>query len=306
MSFVDSGTGAGTGAGTGTRTTRMPPGPPRRATFSLLRMLILDRLALMTSAAEYGDIVRLAIGPRKLYFFNHPDYAKHVLADNAGNYHKGIGLVQAKRALGDGLLTSEGDLWRKQRKAIQPAFQHKRIARQADVIAEEAAGLVARLRARVGGEPVDVVREMTGLTLGVLGRTLLGTDLGAYGSIGHSFEAIQDQAIFEMVTQGTVPTWVPLPKQLRFRRARRDLERVVQRLVADRAARGDDGDDGDDVVTRLLASTHMEADPRVGRRARSAGPSICSTGTRRSSRGCAKRWSARSATGRRTSMICTG
>jgi cytochrome P450 len=242
----------------------VPPGPPRTATFTLLNRLLRDRLALMSNAAEqYGDAVRMAIGPKTLYFFNHPDYAKHVLADNSANYTKGIGLVQARRALGDGLLTSEGELWRKQRKTIQPAFQVKRIAGQAGVVAEEAARLVARLRALSGTGPVDVSRELTGLTLGVLGRTLLDEDLAGYASIGHSFEAVQDQAMFEMVTIGSVPTWLPLPNQLRFRRARAELQQVVDALVEVRDARPTA--DGDDVLSRLIESVRAEDDPRVGR-----------------------------------------
>jgi enediyne biosynthesis protein E7 len=241
-----------------------PPGPPRTATPGLLKKLIKDRLGLMTSAAgDYGDAVLMSIGPVSLYFFNHPDHAKHVLADNSANYHKGFGLAQARRALGDGLLTSEGDLWRKQRKVIQPAFQHKRMAQQAGIVVEEAEGLVARLRAHEDGGPVDVLGEMTELTLGVLGRTLLDADLGAFDSIGQSFEAVQDQAMFEAMSLSKVPVWLPLPKQLRFRRARRDLQQVVDRLVEERTARG--GADGDDVLSRLIVSTRQEDDPKVGR-----------------------------------------
>ncbi|NKE61628.1 cytochrome P450 [Lentzea sp. PSKA42] len=242
-------------------THRTPPGPSRRATFGLLRKLVGNRLGLMSYAAEtFGDASRMAIGPKVLYFFNHPDHAKHVLADNAANYHKGIGLVQARRALGDGLLTSEGELWREQRRTIQPVFQHKRIMRQAGAVAGEAADLVGRLRAHDGGAPVDVLQEMTGFTLGVLGRTLLDTDLAGFDGVGHSFEAVQDQAMFEMVTMSMVPTWVPLPKQVRFRRARKELHRVVEQLVADRAG----GAEGDDVLSRLIASTRREDDPRIG------------------------------------------
>ncbi|NUT97064.1 MAG: cytochrome P450, partial [Saccharothrix sp.] len=210
---------------------RTPPGPPRSATLGLLKKLAGDRLALMTSAAtQYGDAVKMAIGPKTLYFFNHPDHAKHVLADNAANYHKGIGLVHARRALGDGLLTSEGELWRKQRRATQPAFQHKRIARQATAVAESAGRLVDRLRAGVGGAPLNLMEEMTGLTLDVLGRTLLSEDLSEFEQVGHAFEAVQDQAMFEMVTMSAVPMWVPLPHQLRFRKARKELRRVVDEL----------------------------------------------------------------------------
>ncbi|SEP52412.1 cytochrome P450 [Amycolatopsis saalfeldensis] len=242
---------------------RVPPGPPRTAMVGLLRKLAEDRLGLMTSAADrYGDAVRMAIGPKTLYFFNHPDHAKHVLADNAANYHKGIGYVQARRALGDGLLTSEGELWREQRRTIQPVFQHKRIAAQAGMVAEESAKLVARLRAKEGGGPVDVLEELTGFTLGVLGQSLLDADLGSFHSIGHSFEAVQDQAMFEMQSMSMVPMWVPLPKQLRFRRARKDLQLVVDRLVDDRV-RGP-RPDGDDVLTRLIESTAQESDHRVG------------------------------------------
>lgn len=244
---------------------RTPPGPPRSATLSLLRKLASDRLSLMTEARDvYGDAVRVAIGPKTLYIFNHPDHAKHVLADNAGNYHKGIGYVEARRALGDGLLTSEGELWRKQRRTIQPVFQHKRIAAQAGVITTEAARLVDRLRSRIGGGPVDVLKELTGLTLGVLGQALLDADLSAFASVDDSFEAVQDQAMFEMETLGLVPMWLPLARQRRFRRARRDLARIVDELVAQRTAAPRAA--ADDVLSRLIASTAVEADPRVGER----------------------------------------
>lgn len=242
---------------------QVPPGPPRREMIGLFDKLVRDRLGLMSTAAErYGDAVRLRIGPKTLYLFNHPDYAKHVLADNAVNYHKGIGLIEARRALGDGLLTSEGALWRKQRSVIQPAFAHKRIAEQAHVIAEEAAELVSRLRAHCGGGPIDVTQEMTTLTLGVLGRTLLDTDLSPYGSLGDSFEAVQEQAMFEMVSLSMVPKWVPLPKQLRFRQARREQQQIINQLVANRRARP--GSSVDDVLSRLLTSTGQEADVQVG------------------------------------------
>jgi cytochrome P450 len=244
---------------------RTPPGPPRTATLGLLHKLAFDRLGMMNLAASrYGDAVRVSVGPKNLYLFNNPEYAKHVLADNAANYHKGIGLVQAKRAIGDGLLTSDGELWLEQRKMIQPVFQAKRIAQQAGVIAAEATALVERLSHHQGAGPLDIMQELTGLTLGVLGHSLLDADLSAYPGVAHSFEAVQDQAMFEMVSLGMVPMWVPLPKQLRFRQARKNLEHVVDGLVADRLARAGDGA-GDDVMSRLIESTRQEPDPVVGK-----------------------------------------
>ncbi|MBW4721813.1 cytochrome P450 [Saccharothrix obliqua] len=235
-----------------------PPTTPLRAAPGLLRQLIFDRLGMMRSAAEaYGDAVKITIGPKSLYFFNHPDHAKHVLADNPANYRKGIGYIQARRALGDGLLTSDGERWREQRRVVQPAFAHKRIAARADVVAREAGALVARLRGAAG--PVNLVDELTGFTLAVLGHTLLDTDLDAFTGAGRAFGVVQDQAMFEMETMGLVPTWVPLAGQLRFRRARRYLDDVVARLTADRLRHP--RPEGDDVLTRLIAATRNN-DPR--------------------------------------------
>ncbi|MER7898979.1 cytochrome P450 [Streptomyces sp. NPDC096046] len=243
-----------------------PPSPPLRALPGLLRKLAVDRLGMMRDAAALADAVRVAMGPRKMYIFNRPDYAKHVLADNAANYRKGIGLVESRKMLGDGLLTSEDQLWRDQRRTVQPAFRPGRIAAQAAAVAEEAVGLLGALGHRAEQGPVDVLQEVTGFTLGVLGRTVLDTGLGGHGSIAHAFEAVQDQAMFDMVTQNMVPTWVPLATQRRFRRARRELIRSVDELVADRSARMADGGDADDAFSRMILAAREEPDPAAARK----------------------------------------
>lgn len=261
---VDSGESPGRVTRPGGRA-QVPEGPRGAPVVGNLLQVRRDRLGLMVNAVrEYGDAVRLRMGPKTLYLFNHPEHAKHVLSENPGNYHKGLGLAHARRALGDGLLTSEGELWRRQRRAVQPAFQRDRVAQAGGVIAEEADRMLARWR----GTPhttVDLVAELTQLTLGVLGRSLLRVDLGGSAGIGQAFEAVQDQAMFEMVTLNAVPAWVPLPRQLRFRRARRELDRLVARLVAGRV--GGAGTSGDDLLSRLVSSTGSgDSSGRSGRR----------------------------------------
>ncbi|MEV0887805.1 cytochrome P450 [Streptomyces microflavus] len=241
-----------------------PPGPPVRALPGLLRKLAVDRLGMMRDAAALSDAVRVSMGPKKMYIFNRPDYAKHVLADNADNYHKGIGLVESRKVLGDGLLTSEGELWRSQRRNVQPAFKPGRIAAQAGAVAEESGRLVDLLREHAGSAHVDVLQEITGLTLGVLGRTLMDTSMEGHDGIAHAFEAVQDQAMFDMVSQGMVPTWVPIGTQRRFRRARRELTRIVDDLVADRGSRLGEGDD--DAFARMILAAREHQDPARARR----------------------------------------
>jgi cytochrome P450 len=229
----------------------------------LLARMARNRLEVMEYAVNtFGDAVRLPLGHKTLRVFNHPEHAGHVLVDNAANYRKGIGQVHARRVMGDGLLTSDGDLWRKQRKAIQTLFHARRMAGLVTVMAEEAEKLVLRLRESAGSGPVDIRDEMTGLALGVLGRSLLNADLGAFETIGQSLEAIQDQAMFEVMSLSAVPLWVPLPRQLRFRRARKDLQAMVDRLAADSGSRTD----GEDIVSCLVELVRQEQDPRVGRR----------------------------------------
>lgn len=242
---------------------RVPVGPRGYPLIGNLLHVQRDRLGLMLSAARrYGDAVRLRMGPKTLYLFNNPEHAKHVLSENHANYRKGLGLVHARRALGDGLLTSDGELWRSQRRAVQPSFQRERVAQAAGAIADETGRMLARWRAAPGAT-VDLVAELTELTLGVLGRFLLRANLASSEHIGRAFAVVQDQAMFEMVTLNAVPPWLPLPRQLRFRRARRELDQLVSRLVSERVG---GAAPGDDLLSRLLIANGRESDPRVRQR----------------------------------------
>jgi enediyne biosynthesis protein E7 len=242
------------------------PGPGPLALPGLLRKLWSDRLSLLAdAAAEFGDVVRFSMGPKTIYFFNHPDHAKHVLTDNADNYHKGMGLAEARRLLlGDGLLTSEGELWRQQRRTIQPAFRRERIAGFAAVVTSETATMLDRLESHVGGEPADVVAEMTRLTIGVLGKTLFDVDLSPLSFLGEALDVVQGRAMFEMVTLGALPVWLPVPRNRRFRAARREIDDAVHGLVAEHEPGGADA--GNDVISLLRRAYRDEPDAGLRRR----------------------------------------
>src|SRR5438477_5840183 len=114
-----------------------PPSPKRRALLGHLRGFRRDPLSfLLNTAQEHGDLVYLKFGPQDIFFINRPDTVRDVLVTNNRNFTKSRGLEMAKRFLGEGLLTSEGEFHRRQRRLAQPAFHHKRIQAYANVMAE--------------------------------------------------------------------------------------------------------------------------------------------------------------------------
>ena len=239
---------------------RAVPVAPGYTVIGMLPAARRDRLGLMTGlAGQFGDAVRFTIGPRPFYFFNHPDHVRHILIDNSANYHKGIGLIQARRALGQGLLTSDGASARRQRRAMAPAFGRQHVPDFAAAVSAAAQDLLAWLSRQVDQGPADVTGELRQLTLRVLGRSLLGRDLAPVRPISNAFDVVQDQAMYEVLTLGLVPHWLPLPRNVRFRQARRLLNDVVSGLLPDRAAAADDAQHRDDLVGRLCSASQEPA-----------------------------------------------
>src|ERR1051325_3325654 len=120
-------------------------------------------------AREYGDVVRFKSGPQNIFLLNHPDYVRDVLVTHHESFHKGRALKRAKRLLGEGLLTSEGEFHRRERRLAQPAFHRQRINSYGSVMAEYAERAGSRWR---DGETLDVSAQMMRLTLAVVGKTL--------------------------------------------------------------------------------------------------------------------------------------
>jgi len=126
-----------------------PPGPKRKPVFGHLMQFRRNPLGfLIDAASKYGDIVYLKFGPQDIFLFNNPDFIKDVLVTNNKNFVKSRGLEMAKKFLGEGLLTSEGEFHRRQRRLAQPAFHRQRINTYAAVMAEY--GARARDRWRDG------------------------------------------------------------------------------------------------------------------------------------------------------------
>jgi cytochrome P450 len=197
-------------------------------------------------AHEHGDVVRWRLGPVTVYLLRHPDAVQRVLVDQHRNYDKKTRGYDALRMfLGNGLLTSEGDFWKRQRRIAQPAFHRQRIAdfgRTMVGLTEDMLQRWAPIAAR--GEALDIAEEMTALTLRIVAKTLMSTDVTVDDrEIGRSVETLNAFARDLMINPITVPVSLPTPKNRKFRRAADTLERALNRIIEQRRRTGEDAGD---------------------------------------------------------------
>jgi cytochrome P450 len=213
----------------------------------------LNFLARM--AREYGDVVRFRAGPQRVFLLNHPDYVRDILVTHHERFIKGRALQRAKRLLGEGLLTSEGDFHRRQRRLAQPAFHRQRVSSYGSVMAEFAAKTSARWR---DGETLDVSDEMMRLTLAVVGKTLFDADVESDADdVGASLTEVMGLFGYLMLPFSELLEKLPLPPQRRFERARAKLDAVIYRIIEERR-RG--GADRGDLLSMLLFAVDEEGD----------------------------------------------
>jgi cytochrome P450 len=209
----------------------------------------------MQAALQFGDVAYLKIGPRRGFLITNPDDVRHVLQDNARNYHKSPLYGKLRAFLGNGLLTSEDGFWLRQRRIAQPAFHRQRMTALANVMAEAARDAAARWEPLASsGQPVDVDEEMMRLTRTVVVRALLGADLGPFTStIDRAWTTI-NQHIGESFWSLGFDT-LPTPKYRRFRAARAVLRGAVEHVIAERRRRPTDSDD---LLSMLMSARDEE------------------------------------------------
>jgi enediyne biosynthesis protein E7 len=129
---------------------------------------------------EFGDVYRVFAPARGVYNYviNHPDDIKRVLLSNHRNYTKGEGMDRVKILLGNGIMTSEGDFWRRQRRMMQPSFHRRVIDQFSALIGEVNEKFAARWADKAArGEAVDMSDDTSELTLEIVLRSIFGTDL---------------------------------------------------------------------------------------------------------------------------------
>jgi cytochrome P450 len=196
---------------------------------------------LVSLAREHGDVARFRWGRSDEYLLNNPEYVHRVLVTEQRSFMKGQALQEAKRILGEGLLTSEGELHLRQRRLVQPLFHRQRIEGYADTMVSCAERVSERWR---DGERIDAQREMARLTLAIVGRTLFAADVEEEASeIGVALTNALDSIKTLMLPWSGVIEVLPIPAMRRLQRARQRLDETIYRLIGERKANGSAGDD---------------------------------------------------------------
>jgi cytochrome P450 len=175
---------------------------------------------------EQGDVVRLVVGPPgvrfDLYCVFHPDGVKAVLGSRGVYSKRSRFYEQIAEVFGWGLLTSEGELWRRQRRLIQPLFTRRQIATYAELMVREAAAVAGRWdRAARDGRSFDANAEMVELALRVVGGAIFGDDVAsARKAIGSAFAVLNRHTFRRAISPAPSPSWWPSPENRRAGRAR--------------------------------------------------------------------------------------
>jgi cytochrome P450 len=232
----------------------LPPGPKGHFLFGTFGEYVRDPLSFLSQCAkEYGDIIYLPsvrFTKFRTYFLNHPDYIEEVLATKSHQFSKfrqGFGIIG--QLLGNGLVTSEGDFWRHQRRLMQPAFHRERIAAYGDVMVGYTNRMLTRWQT---GETRDVHEDMMRLTLEIAAKTLFDVDMADKAEeVGTSLAlAIQYyDEWFRNLVLTLLPESVPIPHNVRSRRVVQRLDEIIYDLIQQRR---NSGEDKGDLLSMLL------------------------------------------------------
>jgi len=207
-------------------------------------------------AATYGKMAHYRVGPSHIVLVNEPEFIREILVNQAHNFIKERTQKRMKILLGEGLITSDGEAHKRQRRIAAPAFHRQRIQAYGSLMVDRAAAM--RNSWQPGAE-IDASSEMMRLSLQIVARTLFAQEVTpAIESINHEVNVIMKLYNFLIaLPRAEDYLHLPIPGLMRFRRARKRLDHVVHRMIADHRA---SGVDSGDLLSMLIRSRDEEND----------------------------------------------
>ncbi len=214
-----------------------PPVAPRRPFLGNAHQFLRDPLKFLIAMRErHGDVVQVSLGPIETTLISHPDMVEDILVTRNRLWKKDRHLQTMRPVLGDGLLSSEGDFWRRQRRLAQPAFHRDRIASYADIMVAHATRLAKKWR---DGEVRDVHKDMMSLTLEIVAETLFGANVGDKAEeVAEAQQCVMDVVANPLEVFFPVLATLPTPSRRRFDRSVKNLDSIIYGLVEKRRKSG--------------------------------------------------------------------
>lgn len=209
-----------------------------------------DSLTVLEEAARLGDLSHIPFGPRPMLLVNHPDLIHQVLVEKAGSFYKTQQLKKLFEAsLGQGILTADGEAWRRQRKLVQPAFHFKRIEAYATTMVEYAERMMQSWSAN---EQRNIDHDMTKLTLAIVSKTLFNADTSADADkLGDAITTGQEIIIRQFNSVFVPPAWLPTRTNKLAAQSLNTIDQTVMGFIHERRKTGEDN--GDLLSMLLLA-----------------------------------------------------
>ena len=230
------------------------PGPKGNPILGVMAEFSRDTFAFIKRCRDYGDVVSMRFLYLRAYFLYHPDDIEYVLSTNAKNFIKSRNQRSPlfRRLVGNGLLTSEGEVWKRQRRLAQPAFHRHRINAYAETMVAYARRMISSWRE---GEVRDIHRDMMRLTLEIVVKTLFNSDVSADADkVGQVLTRIVKPFAGQATIKWILDNRLPTTTHRLFNQDAREIDLIVYRIIEERRRSGlDEGD-----LLSMLLEAHDE------------------------------------------------